>query len=215
MLAVGIIEQVHPSQVKCVSPTTLAQKAHEGNGLPLDKLKHRVNDQCVAAGLEPAHNLPERTTPTPNDEDQGKPKWRVCQNFGEVNKLTEIAPMLQGDIRAKQQRLAGHRWVSVFDFASGFYAVAIDTESRPYLAFYVEGRGYLQYARMPFGLTGAPSEFAHLTATKLHDLITKIMELFVDDGGAAANRFEEMMEKLRTIFQCIRDTGLSLSASKT
>ena len=39
--------------------------------------------------------------------------------------LMKIAPMPQGDIRAKQQRLSGHRWVMGFDFAAGFYPVTV------------------------------------------------------------------------------------------
>jgi hypothetical protein len=61
--------------------------------------------------------------------------------------------MLQGDIRTKQQRLSGQWWRLVFDFASGFYAVKVHEDTQPYLAFYVEGRGFLTYNRMPFGLT--------------------------------------------------------------
>ena len=124
--------------------------------------------------------------------------------------------MPQGDIRAKQQRLSGHRWVSTFDFAAGFYAVLVDPDSRPYTAFYVEGWGYFWYKRMPFGLTGAPSTFAHMTGQHLYDLLVKeIMELFVDDGGAAANTFTEMMDKLHCIFTRVRERGLSLSPSKS
>ena len=53
---------------------------------------------------------------------------------------------------------------------------------------------------MPFGLTGAPSTFAHMTATHLHDLLNDgVMELFVDDGGAAADTFEDMLSKLQQI----------------
>ena len=121
--------------------------------------------------------------------------------------------MPQGDIRAKQQKLSGHRWVSGFDFASGFYAVIVDPDSRLYVAFYVEGRGYFRYKRMPFGLTGAPSTFSHMTATRLHELIVEeIMVLFVDDGGAAADTFQEMMEKLTRIFTLVRKHDLLLSA---
>ena len=40
------------------------------------------------------------------------------------------------------------------------------------------------------------------------------MELFVDDGGAAANTLDEMLEKLTRIFTLIRKHNLSLSASK-
>jgi len=72
--------------------------------------------------------------------------------------------MPQGDIRLKQQRLCGHHWVSTFDFVSGFYACPIPEEQQPYVCFYVKGRGYFSYKRMPFGLTGAPSTFAEMTA---------------------------------------------------
>jgi transposase InsO family protein len=219
MIAAGVIEQCNPSDVKCVSPTTLAQKAHEGGGLSLDELRHRVNDECIAAGLPPHFDLPPRPKNESGMESAASfkpPKWRICQNFGEVNKVTEIAPMPQGDIRVKQQNVSGHRWLSLFDFASGFYAVKVAEESRPYTAFYVEGRGYFWYCKMPFGLTGAPSTFAHMTATHLHDLLANgIMELFVDDGATAANEFEDMMSKLRQLFDRVRERKLSLSASKS
>jgi transposase InsO family protein len=215
MLEAGVIEACNPEDVKCVSATTLAQKTHEGKGLVLEELQHRVNDECITQGFEPRFDLPPRTDPTPDDSDQAEPKWRICQNFSQINKVTKIAPMPQGDIRAKQQRLSGHRWVSGFDFAAGFYAVLVDLESRPYTAFYVEGRGYFWYKRMPFGLTGAPSTFGNVTAKHLWDLLVEeILELFVDDGGTAADEFEEMMEKLTKIFTRIRERNLSLSASK-
>jgi hypothetical protein len=105
--------------------------------------------------------------------------------------------------------------VSGFDFAAGFYAVTLDPDSRPYTAIYVEGRGYFRYIHMPFGLTGAPSTFGHMTATRMYELIVEeIMELFVDDGGAAADTFDEMLQKLTRIFTLVRKHGLSLSAGK-
>ena len=123
--------------------------------------------------------------------------------------------MPQGDIREKQQRLSGHRYVHVFDFAAGFYAISIDVDSQPYITFFVEGKGYFKYLRLPFGVTGGPSEFGHLTAERLGDIVgNNTIELFVDDGGASANTFEEGMVKLRTLLERIRQEGLSLSASK-
>ena len=89
-------------------------------------------------------------------------------------------------------------------------------ESRPYTVFYVEVQGYFWYTKMPFGLTGAPSTFAHMTVQHLHDLLAQeIMELFIDDGGAAADTFEVMMTKLVTIFGRIWEQKLSLSVSKS
>ena len=86
MLEVGVIEHVDPSQVKCVSPTVLAQKAHEGGGLTLEELQQRINAECAKIGIEPHFDLPATepapSTTEPNPKEQ---KWRICQNFAEVN----------------------------------------------------------------------------------------------------------------------------------
>lgn len=123
--------------------------------------------------------------------------------------------MPQGDIRLKQQRLSGHRWLNMFDFASGFYACAITEDDQPYICFYVEGRGFFKYLRMPFGLTGAPSTFAQMTADALGDLVGVLFELFVDDGGMAGDDFDTMLQDTVTLLTRVREKNLSLSASKS
>ena len=103
MLKAGVIRQIHPRNVKCVSPIVLSKKTHESGGLPIADLVHRVNDECIANGLPPVFDLPSRSEPMPPDDDKKPIKWRLCQNFKEINKATEIVPMPQGDICAKQQ----------------------------------------------------------------------------------------------------------------
>ena len=216
MLEAGIIIPIAADKVKCVSPTTLAQKTHQGGGLTLDELKHRVNDQCIAAGILGEFNLPPRPAMENSHEvPAGPPKWRICQNYSELNKVTTVPPMLQGDIRLKQQKLCGQRWRSMFDFAAGFYAVEIDEETRPYLAFYDECKGFMTYARMPFGLTGAPTAFNEMTARELGDLKYKLFQLFVDDGSMAGNDFDQHIADLRKLLERVRERKLSLSAAKT
>ena len=59
MLAADIIRPIAHQDVKCCAATTLAKKAHEGDGLTLDTLKHRLNDECTAAGYPSAfENMP-------------------------------------------------------------------------------------------------------------------------------------------------------------
>ena len=216
MLKGGIIRSIHPGEVKCVAPSVLAQKAHENTGLSLDELKHKVNDECVKHGLPAAFDLPTRPPPTENAPTNTSPKkWRLCQDFGGINRVTPIAPVPQGDICAKQLRLSGHRYIHIFDFAAGFYGIAIHPDSQPYIAFFLEGRGHFTYERMPFGITGGPSEFGYTVGQQMHDLIADgTCENFVDDGGSAANSFEEGMAKLRQILERVRREQLSLSPSK-
>jgi hypothetical protein len=98
MLAAGIIEPIHPRDVRAVAPTVLAKKTHDGPGLPMDELKHLLNDQCVEHGMASIPDLPPRPAPVATDDTTSGTKWRICQDFGEINKVTPIAPMPQGDI---------------------------------------------------------------------------------------------------------------------
>ena len=92
MLAADIIRPIAHQDVKCCAATTLAKKTHEGEGLTLDTLKHHINDECVTAGYPSAFEqlpLKEETyldAKTPSVEN----KWRVCQDFAELNQVMLI-----------------------------------------------------------------------------------------------------------------------------
>lgn len=218
MQEAGVIAPITAKDVKCVSPITMAAKAHTVAGMTLDELKERLNWECEQAQLGKPFVRSDGSLPSTPGSGSGPPKpakWRVCTNYKALNKVTQVLPMPQGDIRTKQQAVSGHRWVLLFDFAAGFYAVEIAEESRPYTAFYVEGRGYFVYCQMPFGLTGAPSCFNEVTAKALHGLVGTIMQLFVDDGAMAGDVFDEKLVNLRTFFTRCREESLSLSPQKT
>jgi len=219
MLDADLIETAKIPCIKHVAPTVLTQRVHNANGgMTLEDLQCELNQQCLKANVPQPFQVDirnykqERTKAKPLDE---APKWRVTQNFAELNKATQIPPMFQGDIRAKQQRLSGYRYVSIFDFASGFYAIEIPEKWRPYFTFFVDGRGYLWYKRMAMGWTGAPTVFSAIVTDCLHDILADdTMELFVDDRGCGDDTFPGMMTKLRQIFQCCRNHKLSLSPTK-
>jgi hypothetical protein len=94
--------------------------------------------------------------------------------------------------------------------------VTIPKESRLYLAYYIEGRGFWTNKWMPFRLTGTPATFTHITAEKLGDILPKLeIELLVDDRGMAGDEFDSMMDCTHQFFARIRKTSLSLSAKKS
>jgi hypothetical protein len=63
MLDAGIIHPIHPNEVRFVAQTVLAQKTHEGQGLCIETLKHKVNDQCLMNDIPSEFDLPLRCEP--------------------------------------------------------------------------------------------------------------------------------------------------------
>ena len=155
LIAADITKTIHLEDVKCCSSNTLAQKTHDKLGLSLNELKHRVNKECIAHVMTPAHNIETKNAPTPATQSTPhnptpmkhtppKPQTsRICQNYMALNKVTQVFPTPGGDICTKQCKLSGHRWVHKFDFASGFYAVHVPAPMRLFLTFYTEGRSFL------------------------------------------------------------------------
>jgi hypothetical protein len=218
MLEAGICEPIEAKDVKCMSPITLAAKAHTTGGLTINELCQRLNQECEQVGVNQPFIGPQPTLPAGHnsaDPKDAPQKFRVCTNYKKLNEVTQVLPMPQGDIRTKQQAVSGHRWISLFDFAAGFHTVEIAEESRPYTAFYAENRGYFVYRRMPFGLTGAPSYFNEVTGKALHRLVGTMLQLFVDDGAMAGDVFADKLVNLRTFFTRCREEHLSLSPQKS
>ena len=176
-----VIQKVPGDFIKNLSSTNLAPKDAGKTGLTRTEVLRQVNHECIKNGLPPFWEQ------IPDDEETGqsatleaveddkpntpKTKWRVCHAFNALNKATQVPPFPAGDLRTKQEFAAGHRWASVIDFAAGYYAVPLDDDTVPYVAFYVEGRGYYAYLLMPFGLTGAPATFCEMVAIALDDMI--------------------------------------------
>ena len=115
MLGAGVIVLISHQDVKSCGAMTLTKKAHDGEGLTIKELQHWVNDECIAAGFPsvfedlPPH--PGSHVNGPTDDEILATKWHVCQDFMDLNKVTQVPALPQGDIRAKQQHLSSHWWL--------------------------------------------------------------------------------------------------------
>ena len=220
-----VIQKVPGDFIKNLSSTNLAPKEAGKTGITRTEVMRQVNRECEKNGLPPFwEQVPdnmntdqEATMETIEDDKPNAPKtkWRVCHAFNALNKATQVPPFPAGNLRSKQEFAAGHRWASVIDFAAGYYAVPLDDESVPYVAFYVEGRGYYVYLRMPFGLTGAPTTFCEMIAIALDDMMGRELVNWMDDICLPGDVFETKLSNLRKFFNRCRSKSLSLSPSKT
>src|SRR6266481_1879136 len=225
METAGIIQAVPVDAIKCLNSTHLAPKDDGKNlGMTRAALLRRCNQQCQANGLpdfweqikweEDADNADQEL----ETKDEGpKPlpkKWQVCQAFHTMNAATQVPVFPSGDLKTKQQAVAGKRWASVIDLAAGYYVIRMDKEAVPYTAFHVEGRGFYVYLRMPFGLTGAPTMFCEMVATALDGMIGNELVNWMDDICIADDEFESKFAKMCKFFGKCRERGLSLAPAK-
>ena len=220
-----VIQKVPGDFIKNLSSTNLAPKDAGKTGLTRTEVLRQVNLECTKNGLPPFwEQIPDdeetsqgATLEAAEDDKPTTPKtkWRVCHAFNALNKATQVPPFPAGDLRTKQEFAAGHRWASVIDFAAGYYAVPLDDDTVPYVAFYVEGRGYYVYLRMPFGLTGAPATFCEMVAIALDDMIGRELVNWMDDICLPGDVFETKLSNLRKFFHRCRLKSLSLSPAKT
>lgn len=224
MEASHVVQRVPGEFIKALSSTNLAPKEAGKMGLTRTAVLRQVNAKCIRNGLPPFWEevmLPGETNEAlleaveSEEPTAKKTKWRVCHAFNAINKLTQVPAFPADDLKAKQEFAAGHRWASVIDFAAGYYAVPLDDKSVPYVAFYVEGRGYYVYLRMPFGLTGAPATFCEMVAIALDDMIGKELVNWMDDICLPGDVFETKLGNLQRFFDRCRAKSLSVSPSKT
>ncbi|QRV96465.1 Retrovirus-related Pol polyprotein from transposon [Ceratobasidium sp. AG-Ba] len=214
MESAKIIAKVTQDQVAAVSPTNIVPKPGGADLPSLAALRRMANEQCELYGLpvmwpDVEIDGPEHAKP------KTKTKFRLVHNFAEVNKVTQLRPFPMGDLPSMHRKVLNHRWISVMDFLAGFNAIPMAPESVPYTGFYVDGRGYYVYLRMPFGLTGAPTTFCEMISAAFHNLIGTVLEVWMDDVATACNKFGQGLDNLRTIFAKCRAHGLSLSPAKT
>jgi len=149
-----VIQRVPGEFIKGLSSTNIQPKEASKIGATRTEILRKVNAECIKNGLPPFWE--EVCEPGKTDEAmleavenqngiETKTKWRLCHAFTALNKATQVPLFPQGELKAKQEFAAGHRWASIINFSAGYYAVPLDDKSVPYVAFYVEGRGYYVY----------------------------------------------------------------------
>ncbi len=143
--------------------------------------------------------------------------WRLCIDFKNLNDATESMetwplqniPIMIDRVTQHRPRLHGK-----VDMTSGFFQTAIDERSRPFTAF-ITSTGLFQWCRLPMGLKGAASYFQHMMAGKvLAGLLYIYVDLYLDDVLVYATNDDELLERLRIVFERFRQFNITLNPKK-
>ena len=138
---------------------------------------------------------------------------RFCVDYRRLNLATVKDAYTLPQIDDTLDMLAGKRWFSTLDLASGYWQVSLSPEARCKTAFATHS-GLFQFRVMPFGLCNAPATFERLMDRVLQGLRWSRCLVYLDDIISFGTTFGDSLDNLTMIFERLRSHGLQLKSSK-
>uniref|UniRef100_A0A5S6QPX8 RNA-directed DNA polymerase n=1 Tax=Trichuris muris TaxID=70415 RepID=A0A5S6QPX8_TRIMR len=138
---------------------------------------------------------------------------RFCVDYRKLNDVTEKNAQPLPRIDDALDALAGSRWFSTLDLASGYWQVEVEARDRPKTAFTTPS-GLYQFRVMPFGLCNAPATFQRLMEKVLEGLQWRTCLVYLDDIIVFARTPTEQMQRLDEVLNRLQKAGLKLKPSK-
>ncbi|GJV96525.1 reverse transcriptase domain-containing protein [Tanacetum coccineum] len=232
------------SDIKGINPEFCTHKILMGRGTTIrrSEFKRRVNpkihdvikkevEKLLDAGLiypisdspwvSPVHCVPKKggMTVVKNDENDLIPTrlvtgWRVCIDYRKLNEATRKDHFPLPFMDQMLERLAGNQFYCFLDGFSGYFQIPIDPKDQEKTTFTCP-YGTFAYRRMPFGLCNAPGTFQRCMMAIFHDMIEKMMEVFMDDFSVFGDSFSTCLSHLDKMLKRCEDTNLVLNWEKS
>ena len=102
---------------------------------------------------------------------------------------------------------------STLDMLKGYWQIPVAAKSKKYTAF-ITHDGVFEYNRMPFGLANSPACFMRLMTRVLQGLMWETCLVYMDDIIVFSHDFNQHLERLREVFDRLRQAKLSLKPRK-
>ena len=106
--------------------------------------------------------------------------FRFCIDYRRVNAVSKKDAYPIPDIQDALDNLRGSRYFATIDLLSGYWQLGMTDRDKERSAFYTR-RGFFQFTRMGFGLSGAPGSFCRLMSIVLRDLLWVVCLCYLDD----------------------------------
>lgn len=140
--------------------------------------------------------------------------YRLCIDFRALNKKTiKQQYPLPRIIDDQLDSLAGYKYYTTLDLASGYYQIPLAENSKRLTAF-ITPDGHYEFNRMPFGLTNAPATFQKTINRILGGARFKHAFAYMDDIIIPSKDVDSGFAKLDEILKLFSSSGLTLNLSK-
>jgi hypothetical protein len=125
-------------------------------------------------------------------------KWHICVDYRELNKDTQKDHFPLPFIDQVLDTLAGKKLFSFLDGFSGYNQIQISPEDQ-YKTTFTCPWGTFAYRVLPFGLCNTPFTFQRAILSIFINLISKGLEVSMDDFTPYGNDFDQALNNLEKI----------------
>ncbi|CAG4987577.1 unnamed protein product [Colias eurytheme] len=155
----------------------------------------------------PVHLVPKKM------DASGEQKFRMVIDYRRLNDVTIDDKYPLPNISELFDKLGKSQYFSTIDLASGYHQIEVNNEDQHKTAFTTQ-TGHYEFKRMPFGLKTAPATFQRAMDNVLRGLQGIHCMVYLDDIIVYSSSLQEHIEKLRKIFERLRETNLKVTLDK-
>jgi hypothetical protein len=138
-------------------------------------------------------------------------RWRVCVDFRDLNRAIPKDEYLMPVAETLINAAAGNKILSFMDGNAGYNHIFMAPEDIHKTTFRVPGVVELfEYVVMTFGLKNAGVMYQRVMNYIYHDLIGKLVEIYIDDVVVKPTSSGGHLGDLRQVFERIRCIGRSI-----
>jgi O-acetyl-ADP-ribose deacetylase (regulator of RNase III) len=178
----------------------------------IDKQVNELLEDGVIAASDSPWNAPLLIVPKKVDAT-GEQRYRVVVDYRKLNSITVGDAFPMPNINEILDQLGRAKYFSCLDMASGYHQVPLCPKDQEKTAFSTN-QGHFEFKRMSFGLKGAPSTFQRLVNRVLMGINGFRAFVYLDDIIIIATSVQEHEERLREVFDRLRQYNLKLQPAK-
>ncbi|KAL6202878.1 hypothetical protein ACLB2K_026582 [Fragaria x ananassa] len=110
---------------------------------------------------------------------------------------------------------AGHKVLSFMDGTARYHKILVTEEDRHKTAFRCPGFACaFEYVVMPFGLKNARATYQRAMNLIFHDILGKLIEVYIDDVVVKTKTWATHIEELRQVFMWMQKHNLRMNPAK-
>jgi ribonuclease HI len=189
------------------------QRAWQMKAEVLEEVKKEVEKMLEAGFIRPCRYAEWISSVVPVQKKDGW--WRVCVDFRDLKRATPKDEYPMPVAKILINAAAGHKMLSFMDSNAGYNQFFMAPEDIHKTTFRVPGAvGLFEYVVMTFGLKNAGATYQRAMNYMFHDLISKLVKIYIDDVVVKSASAEGHLGDLRQVLERTREFGLRMNPKK-